>query len=73
MFKAEEAYEIKNGEIGKILRDAAISGNVLKTLNRVEEVGSDFGTSPGMCGKGGQEVPVSDGGPHLRIRNVMVG
>jgi len=73
MFKAEEAYEIRNGEVGSVLRDAAISGNVLKALNRVEAVGSDFGTSPGMCGKGGQEVPVSDGGPHMRIRNVMVG
>jgi TldD protein len=73
MFKAEEAYEIRNGEVGRILRDAAISGNVLKALNRVDAVGCDFDTSPGMCGKGGQEVPVSDGGPHLRIRNVMVG
>lgn len=73
MFKAEEAYEIRNGETGRVMRDAAISGNVLKTLNSVEAVGKDFGTSPGMCGKGGQEVPVSDGGPHLRVRNVMVG
>ena len=73
MFKAEEAYEIKNGELGKVLRDAAISGNVLKTLNNVEAVGKDFGTSPGMCGKAGQEIPVSDGGPHIRVKNVMVG
>jgi TldD protein len=73
MFKAEEAYEIKNGEIGNVLRDAAISGNILRTLNNVEAVGRDFDTSPGMCGKGGQDVPVSDGGPHIRIKNVMVG
>lgn len=73
MFKAEEAYEIKNGELGKVLRDAAISGNILKTLKNVEVVGKDFDTTPGMCGKGGQEVPVSDGGPHVRIKNVMVG
>jgi TldD protein len=73
MFKAEEAYEIKNGECGKILRDAAISGNVLSALKNVEAVGRDFGTSPGMCGKMGQDIPVSDGGPHIRIKNIMVG
>jgi TldD protein len=73
MFKAEEAYEIKKGECGRILRDATISGNVLTALNRIEAVGRDFGTSPGMCGKMGQDIPVSDGGPHIRIRNVMVG
>jgi TldD protein len=73
MFKAEEAYEIKNGELGKVMRDAAISGNVLKTLRDVEAVGKDFGTSVGMCGKGGQDVPVSDGGPHIRVKNLMVG
>jgi len=73
MFKAEEAYEIKDGELGPALRDAAISGNILSTLRHVEAVGKDFGTSVGMCGKGGQDVPVSDGGPHIRVKNVMVG
>jgi TldD protein len=73
MFKAQEAYLIKNGELGQVLRDAAISGNVLKALNRVEAVGSDFGSTPGMCGKSGQDAPVADGGPHIRIKNVMVG
>ena len=73
MFKAEEAYVIKNGECGAILRDAAISGNVMSALMNVEAVGRDFGTSPGMCGKMGQDIPVSDGGPHIRIKNIMVG
>jgi len=73
MFKAEEAYEISNGECGKVLRDAAISGNILTTLRNVAAVGRDFGTSPGMCGKNGQDAPVSDGGPHIRVNSVMVG
>lgn len=73
MFKAEEAYEIKNGELGNLLRDVTLSGNILETLNGVELVGNDFGTSPGICGKFSQHAPVSDGGPHIRVRNMMVG
>jgi TldD protein len=73
MFKAEEAYEVRNGEKGKLMRDVTISGNILQTLLDVECVGNDFGTSPGICGKFGQEVPVSDGGPHIRIKNVTIG
>lgn len=73
MFKAEEAYEIKNGRLGKLLRDVTLSGNILETLNHVELVGKDFDTSPGICGKFNQEAPVSDGGPHIRVSNMMVG
>ncbi len=73
MFKAEEAYEIKDGEKGNIMRDVTITGNILQTLLDVECVGKDFGSSPGICGKFGQEVPVSDGGPHIRVSNVTIG
>lgn len=73
MFRAEEAYEIKNGEPGRILRDVTLTGNILETLNGVELVGKDFGTSPGICGKFNQEAPVSDGGPHIRVKNMAVG
>ncbi|MBU0532565.1 TldD/PmbA family protein [Candidatus Micrarchaeota archaeon] len=73
MFKAEEAYDIKNGEKGKIMRDVTITGNILETLQNVESVGKDFGTSPGLCGKFGQEMPVSDGGPHIRVKNITIG
>jgi TldD protein len=73
MFKAEEAYMISNGEKGRLMRDVTITGNILQTLKDVEAVGDDFGTSPGICGKFGQEAPVSDGGPHIRIRNIAIG
>jgi TldD protein len=73
MFKAEEAYEIVKGEKGKLMRDVTITGNILQTLLDVECVGNDFGTSPGICGKSSQEAPVSDGGPHIRVKNVAIG
>jgi TldD protein len=73
MFKAEEAYSIKNGEKQDIMRDVTITGNILQTLLDVECVGRDFGSSPGLCGKFSQAVPVSDGGPHIRVKNVTIG
>jgi TldD protein len=73
MFKAEEAYMIKDGETSDIMRDVTITGNILQTMQEVECVGKDFGTSPGICGKFSQEVPVSDGGPHVRVKNITVG
>jgi len=73
MFKAEEAYMIKDGEKTELMHDVSISGNILQTMKDVECVGKDWGGSPGMCGKGGQSVPVSDGGPHIRIRDVAIG
>ncbi len=73
MFKAELAYILKNGEEKELLKDVTITGNILEVLKNVSAVGKDFGTSPGMCGKLGQGVPVEDGGPHIRVENMTVG
>ncbi|MEJ5326732.1 MAG: TldD/PmbA family protein [Candidatus Bathyarchaeia archaeon] len=68
----QEAYEIVNGEIGKPVRNASISGNTLETLFKVDAVGKDFELWPGRCGKG-QTAFVCDGGPHIRVKEVIVG
>ena len=68
----QEAYEIVNGEIGKPVRDASISGNTLATLLKVDAVGKDFELDSGRCGKG-QIAFIGDGGPHIRISEVTVG
>ena len=72
-FNATEAYKIENGELKDHYRDVSLSGNILETLKCVDAIGSDFKLSVGFCGKGGQSVPVGDGGPHTRILNAMVG
>jgi TldD protein len=75
-FSAEYAFEIRDGRVGRLLRDVILTGNVFETLSNIEQVGSDFRMFGGMggCGKEGQSpLPVSDGGPHLRIRNVLIG
>ena len=68
----QEAYEIKNGELGRPVRNVSISGNTLDTLMEVDAVGKDFSLHPGRCGKG-QTAYVSDGGPHIRVRKIVVG
>jgi TldD protein len=68
----QEAYEIVNGEIGDPVRNASISGNTLETLLKVDAVGKDFELCPGRCGKG-QTAFICDGGPHIRVKEVIVG
>jgi TldD protein len=68
----QEGYEIVNGEIGAPVRNASISGNTLETLHKVDAVGKDFMLDPGRCGKG-QIAFICDGGPHIRINEVVVG
>jgi TldD protein len=68
----QEGYEIVKGEIGAPVRNASISGNTLETLHKVDGVGKDFMLDPGRCGKG-QTAFISDGGPHIRLSEVVVG
>ena len=68
----QEAYEIVNGELGEPVRDASISGNTLETLLKVDAVGKDFELNAGRCGKG-QTAFIGDGGPHIRVSEVVVG
>lgn len=75
-FTSAYGYEIKNGRPGRMFRDIVLSGNVFTTLHNIEMIGNDrlmFG-GLGGCGKGGQSpLPVSFGGPHLLIRDVLIG
>ncbi len=68
----QEAYEIVNGKVGDPVRNVSISGNTLDTLMEVDAVAKDFSIGYGRCGKG-QTVLVSDGGPHIRVRKMIIG
>ncbi len=75
-FSAAYAYEIRGGELGAMLRDVVLTGNVFDTLRNIELLGDDFQLKGGAggCGKGGQSpLPVTDGAPHVRIRDVIIG
>jgi len=72
-FNAQEAYLIENGEITIPLRDVSLSGFIMETLNYIDALGKkEQMGSPGFCGKG-QMVPVGDGGPFMRISEIMIG
>lgn len=75
-FSAAHGYRIENGQVGELIRDIVLTGNVFETLNAIDGFGDDLEMieAGGGCGKGGQSpLPVSDGSPHLRIRDVVVG
>ncbi len=74
-FSAGEAYMIRNGKLAEALRPVMLTGNVFATLNNIDAIGNDLEMNQGGgCGKGAQvPLPVSNGSPHIRIRNCLVG
>jgi TldD protein len=74
VFEVEEGFQIKDGQVGPLIRGANLIGNGPDVLKSIDLVGSDMGWSVGTCGKDGQGAPVSDGLPTLRIpKGVVVG
>ena len=68
---ARVGEEIRDGQLtGTLYAPVGISGYVPDVLMSVSAVGSDFElTGASTCGKGHKEmVPVSSGGPHLRLK-----
>ncbi|HEY8490632.1 MAG TPA: TldD/PmbA family protein [Dehalococcoidia bacterium] len=74
-FSAGEAYMIRNGKVAELIRPVVLSGNLFTSLQNLDAVGNDLDMNQGGgCGKGGQiPLPVSNGSPHIRIRNTLVG
>ncbi|PPR36939.1 MAG: Metalloprotease TldD [Alphaproteobacteria bacterium MarineAlpha8_Bin1] len=75
VFSASEAYEIKDGKIGKPLKGATLIGNGPEALKEVSMVGNNLELDQGIgtCGKDGQSVPVGVGQPSLKINKLTVG
>ena len=48
-------------------RGATLIGNCLDALAAIDAVGDDFFMKTGICGKGGQKVPVGTGQGHVRV------
>jgi len=75
VFDCTEAYEIKDGKVGRPLKGANLIGSGPEAMQRIAMVGNDMAldTGIGMCGKNGQSVPVGVGQPTLRMNAVTVG
>ncbi|NYT05362.1 MAG: TldD/PmbA family protein [Methanomicrobiales archaeon] len=72
-FNAEYGYIVENGELGAMVRDVSLSGEILSTLHAIVLCGNDRKMHQGYCGKAGQSVPVSDGAPHVLLEEAVVG
>ena len=69
-----KSREIKNGELGELYKGVGISGKVLEFLSSVDAVTDDFDMRGSGCGKGHEDyVPVSSGGPYVRVRKAIIG
>ncbi|MFN4245021.1 MAG: TldD/PmbA family protein [Brevinematia bacterium] len=75
-FSSAYGYEVKNGKRTRLLRDITLTGNIFETLNNIVAIGNDLKihSTMGGCGKSNQSpLPVGDGGPHILVKNVLVG
>ncbi|MDR1706309.1 MAG: TldD/PmbA family protein [Clostridiales bacterium] len=66
MFSVTFGYEIKNGKLGRAIKDTTISGVAFDMLKTVDMVSDDMVWSgSGMCGKK-QPIPTGMGGPAIK-------
>jgi len=74
MFGIKQAYKFENGKIVEKFKQASISGNILTYLKNITQVGNNQNIDgSGFCGKANQTAYVGDGGPVLKLDNVIVG
>ena len=75
-FTAAYGRMIRNGTLAELVKDVVLAGNLFQTLDRIERIAGDFQWNQmgGGCGKAGQfPLPVTEGAPHVRIEQALVG
>lgn len=66
-------YRIRDGKLCEPLRVNVVTGSVFEALFDVDAVGNDLRIiNEGVCGKNGQSVNVSMGGPTIRVKKLSV-
>ncbi len=74
-FSISAGYLIEEGRLTAPIKQATLIGTNVDILQKIDMVGADldFGLQTGTCSKEGQEVPVTDGCPTIRISRMTVG
>jgi len=75
-FSAAHGYVIRNGKLAELVKDVVLAGNLFQSLQAIDGLAADFRFNQmgGGCGKGGQfPLPVTEGAPHVRFRELLVG
>ena len=68
MFGVPMGYEIKDGKLGRAIKDTTVSGVAFEVLKTAEMVSDTVTwTNSGMCGKK-QMIPVGMGGPAIKVK-----
>jgi len=74
-FSVSSGWLIEGGKLTTPVKQATLIGTNIDILHKIKMVGSDlkFGLQTGTCSKAGQQVPVNDGCPTLKIEKMTVG
>ncbi|MFQ6070517.1 MAG: TldD/PmbA family protein [Candidatus Aminicenantales bacterium] len=74
-FSVSSGYLIEEGRLTAPVKQATLIGTNIEVLENIEMIGGDlkFGYQTGTCGKEGQEAPVTDGCPTIKIKKMTVG
>jgi len=75
-FYVSQGRMIENGKLTAPIKDVNIMGNGPKMLANITMLANDLEMNrggAGMCGKGGQSVPVGFGQPTCRVQSMTVG
>lgn len=74
-FYVKQGYMIENGKLTTPIKDINVIGNGPEALANISMVGNDLEISNAtwMCGKNGQNCPVSCGMPSVLVNNLTVG
>jgi TldD protein len=74
MFSARNGFVIKNGKKEALTQNVSMSGMIMEVLTNAIGVGKDQSFAfRGTCGKSGQMIPVTAGGPSLAVKDLVVG
>jgi TldD protein len=74
-FSISSGNLIEEGRLTAPIKQATLIGTNIDILQKIEMVGHDlsFGLQTGTCSKEGQDVPVTDGCPTIKISKMTVG
>jgi TldD protein len=75
-FTASHGHMIRDGKLAELVKDVTLAGNLFQSLQAIDAVAGDFQWNQmgGGCGKAGQSpLPVTEGAPHVRFKQLLVG
>ncbi len=73
-FGAQYAYLIQDGKLGPLVRDINIMGNLFSSLKNITAISNELELSErGGCGKGQINIKSCNGGPHILMKDTLVG